>query len=176
MGKALMGLLVVFGAIAIMLSVVGQPTYQGSDGSSVSYGGLTIFDTWNMEAQQKTERIRIQEAQETERKRVAEEAMTQRNKDFWGQAPWVLLSLAGVAGAVGGSFVGIAWAKRKPTPHVTLLLSAPSDLRQFAQQLGLDDAAFEYNGEWRVVDPVTSNRYQPPPQLAKLPGPRGGAL
>jgi hypothetical protein len=173
MGKALMGLLVVFGAIAIMLSVVGQPTYQGGDGTTVSYGGLTIFDTWNERQAQETARVRIQEAQETERKRVAEEAMTQRNKDFWGQAPWVLLSIAGIAGVVGGAFVGVAWAQRKPASRVTVnMLAAPTDLHQFAAMLGIDNAQFEYTGEWRVVDPVTADRYQPPPQLARLPGPR----
>ncbi len=96
MGKALMGLLLVFGAIAIMFSVVGQPTYQGSDGTTVSYGGLTIFDSWNYRQAQETERARIREAEATQRKLIEEEAATDRHIVFWQYAPWVVLSLAAV--------------------------------------------------------------------------------
>jgi hypothetical protein len=173
MGKALMGLLVVFGAIAIMLSVVGQPTYQGSDGSSVSYGGLTIFDTWMNADAEKTARIRIQEQEETQRTIIEQEEATKRNADFWQQFPQTVWSIAGCIAAIGATLVGVAWAQRKPAPRVTVnMLAAPADLHQFAAMLGIDNAAFEYNGEWHVVDPVTADRYQPPPRLARLPGPR----
>ena len=48
----------------------------------------------------------------------------------------------------------------------------PSELRQFAESLGLDDAEYKYDGQWIIVDPVSQERYLPPPKLAPPPGPK----
>lgn len=120
--KALAGLFVVAFAVFLMFAVVGQPSYSGSDGSTLTYGGLTLFDSWNMEAQQKTERIRIAEAQETARITIEQEESTKRNAAFWQMFPYVMLSLSAVCAAVGLSFVGFAMARRPvqpPAPRIT---------------------------------------------------------
>jgi hypothetical protein len=163
--------------VAFMFSTMGQPGVQtSSDSTSVTWSGGTIFDYWATNAQEKTERVRLEQDGETQRKAIAEQEATLRNRDFWQVFPYVVLALAALAAAVGASCVGVVWAQRKPAPRVTVnMLAAPTDLHQFAAMLGIDNAQFEYTGEWHVVDPVTADRYQPPPRLAQLPGPRGGA-
>jgi hypothetical protein len=160
--------------VAFMFATMGQPGVQtSSDSTTVTWSGGTIFDYWATNAQEKTERVRLEQANETQRMAIKQAEETQRNADFWRVFPYTVLALAALAAVVGGSFVGVVWAQRKPAPRVTVnMLAAPTDLRQFAAMLGIDNAAFEYNGEWHVVDPVTADRYQPPPQLAQLPGPR----
>ena len=80
------------------------------------------MDTWQYEAQQETERVRIAEAQETQRVQYEQEQATQRNADFWRMFPYVMYGLAALAGAVGLSFVGYAFAQRpaaQPAPRIT---------------------------------------------------------
>jgi hypothetical protein len=174
MGKAFVFISAML-VVAFMFATMGQPGVQtSSDTTSVTWSGGTIFDYWAMNAQEKTERVRLEQANETQRMAIKQAEETQRNRDFWTVFPYVVLALAALAASVGLSFVGVAWAQRKPAPRVTVnMLAAPADLHQFAAMLGIDNAQFEYTGEWRVVDPVTADRYQPPPQLARLPGPRG---
>ncbi len=120
--KALVGLMVVAFAVFLMFAVVGQPTYSGSDGTTVSYSGLTIFDSWMNADAEKTKRIQIQEANETQRMAIKQAEETQRNADFWQMFPNVMLSLAAVCAAVGASFVGYAMAQRpasQPAPRIT---------------------------------------------------------
>ncbi len=115
--KPFIMLLVVFGAIFLMLAVVGQPTYSGADGTTVSYSGTTLFDAWNYEQAQETERLRIAEAQETQRVLAEQEEATKRNADFWQTFPLVVLAIAALAGMVGFAFVGVAFARRPVQPR-----------------------------------------------------------
>ena len=158
-------------AVAVMFATMGQPTYTDNSGTSVTWSGSTIFDYWADASHQRTERERIIQNAETQRAIVAEEEATRRNRDFWQQFPLTVLAVAALAAAVGASFVGVAWSRRKPATRITLMLNAPHGVERYAAQLGLDDAQYVYDGQWWVVDPVTRDAYQPPPRLAELPGP-----
>ena len=163
-------------AVAIMFATMGQPTYSDNSGASFGWTGGTIFDSWDYAAQQSTERVRIEEEQQTQRKRIEEQEATVRNRDFWQQFPLIVLALAALCAAVGASVFGVMWSRRphNQTPRsITVNHYAPLPLRQYAAQLGIDDAEYTtVNGQWVVVDPVTMDRYQPPPRLARLPPPR----
>ena len=142
--KALVGLMVVAFAVFLMFAVVGQPTYSGSDGTTVSYSGLTIFDSWMNTDAEKTKRIQIQEANETQRMAIKQAEETQRNADFWQMFPNVMLSLAAVCAAVGASFVGYAMAQRPvqpPAPRIThnhlTMVQPVADLEEWNPEQGL---------------------------------------
>lgn len=154
--------------LMLMFATMGQPTYSDNSGTSFGWTGGTIFDSWDYAAQQRTERVRIEEEQQTQRKRIEEQEATIRNRDFWQQFPYTVIGFALCIFAVASGIY--AW-KHKPAPRITLMLSAPSGIEKYAARIGVDDAQYIYDGEWWIVDPVTRDAYAPPPRLAQLPGP-----
>ena len=158
-------------AVAIMFATMGQPTYSDASGTSVGWSGGTIFDYWAAKEVERTDRIRIEQDALTQRTAIEQAEATVRNREFWQQFPHTVLALSVFAAAIGATVAAVAWSRRKPAPHIVLMLNAPSGIERFAMQIGVDGAQYVHDGQWWVVDPVTGHHYQPPPRLAQLPGP-----
>lgn len=170
--KAVITIIVLLCVVFILFGTLGAPQYTSdANGASFYTSGTTIFDSWNEAARQRTERTRIIEAEETARKTIAEEQATIRNRDFWNMAPYFVMALALLAVAVGVAIW--LWKRDGSAPMITVTvnrLQAPPDLRRFARTLPID-AEYIHNGTWWVVDAANGEVYEPPPHLARLPGP-----
>jgi hypothetical protein len=172
--KAIVVISVLLLAVFLVFAAIGSPRFE-SDGvtSYYSSGGLTIFDYWTEAESQQTQRARIAADEATALAAIEEEAATERHAIFWQMAPWVLLALTALAAVIGGV---IAWIKNPPTvPLVAVTvnrLNVPDDVERFARQMAID-AEYQHDGaSWWIVDRETKDKYQPPPHLARLPGPQ----